>query len=253
MCTQEGIPIERHTVTTDDGYLLGLYRIPANRSDAPAVLLMHGLFASGADYLTLGPRYSLAYVLAEAGFDVWLGNSRGTTFSRAHRTLDPDADDDFWNYSFHEIGRYDLPAMLDCIADERGADRTGGVHYVCHSQGCTAFFVLLSERPEFAGRLRTAQLMAPAVFMPDSQAVDGVVVRYLDQLERLSRRMHIAEVSPRRFELAAMCPTGSLLQMLCVNVYFTSFAANLPPLTKVTGAPTVRCCNGCAIIPCVCL
>lgn len=32
--------------------------------------------------------------------------------------------------------------------------------------------------------------------------------------------------------LSAMCPRGSLLQLLCVNVYFTSFAAHLPPLTK---------------------
>lgn len=29
-----------------------------------------------------------------------------------------------------------------------------------------------------------------------------------------------------------MCPRGSLLQMLCVNAYFNSFSAHLPPLTK---------------------
>lgn len=204
MATQEGYAIQRYTVTTGDDYLLGLYRLPANRTDAPAVLLMHGLFASAADFMALGRKYSLAYVLADAGFDVWLGNARGTSFSRAHRTLDPDSPSDgsFWNYSFHEIGLYDLPAMIDRIhAEIRANGSDGHLHYVAHSQGCTALFALLAERPEYSGRLRTANLMAPAVYMAGSKAVAEMVIRYRDQLETLSRRAHLFEVSSQRPEL----------------------------------------------------
>lgn len=46
-----------------------------------------------------GPN-SMAFFFADAGFDVWMNNSRGTRFSRQHKYLDPDVDKEYWNYSF---------------------------------------------------------------------------------------------------------------------------------------------------------
>ena len=39
-----------------------------------------------------------AYMLADRGYDVWLGNARGNTYSRAHVNMTP-ADPDFWKFT----------------------------------------------------------------------------------------------------------------------------------------------------------
>ncbi|KAJ8952378.1 hypothetical protein NQ318_014469 [Aromia moschata] len=102
-----GYPFERHETITEDGYILGIHRIPHGKNEAintteskqkPAVLLMHGLFCSSVDYFIFGPERSIALMLADEGYDVWLGNNRGNTWSRNHTSLDPNVDKEFWDY-----------------------------------------------------------------------------------------------------------------------------------------------------------
>ena len=71
-----GYPGEEHHVVTRDGYNLTIHRIPHGR-DTPAskgvVYLQHGLLSSSADFLLNLPNQSLGFVLADHGYDVWLG------------------------------------------------------------------------------------------------------------------------------------------------------------------------------------
>lgn len=51
-----GIAIEKHFVTTEDGYILGLYHLvrPSNTSELTApkpILFMHGLISSSLDFV----------------------------------------------------------------------------------------------------------------------------------------------------------------------------------------------------------
>lgn len=44
-----------------------------------------------------------AFRLAREGYDVWLGNVRGTAYSREHVKLNPDEDMAFWDYRYFNI------------------------------------------------------------------------------------------------------------------------------------------------------
>ena len=71
---------------------------------------MHGILDS-SDAWVVNDDESPAFILAKAGYDVWLGNNRGNKYSRRHVTLSPDIDEEFWNFSFEELGAHDLPAL----------------------------------------------------------------------------------------------------------------------------------------------
>jgi hypothetical protein len=50
---------------------------------------------------------SIPFFLADCGFDVWLNNSRGNCYSRQHKYLDADVNKEYWDFSFHELGKFD--------------------------------------------------------------------------------------------------------------------------------------------------
>ena len=70
-----GYPLEEHTLTTSDGYLLTLHRIP-RRGAKDAVYFQHGVFDSSLGWVANGSVGSQAFAAWDAGFDVYLANSR---------------------------------------------------------------------------------------------------------------------------------------------------------------------------------
>ncbi|PON39299.1 Serine aminopeptidase [Parasponia andersonii] len=160
MVEKQGYVCEEHTVTTQDGYILSIQRIPAGRPEEKAesklpVLLQHGLLMDGVTWLLLPPHQSLALLLADNGFDVWIANTRGTKYSRGHVSLSPD-DGPYWNWSWDELVAYDLPATLQYVHEQTGQK----LHYVGHSLGTLIALAAFSEE-QLLNMLRSAALLSP--------------------------------------------------------------------------------------------
>ncbi|XP_019894207.1 lipase 3 [Musca domestica] len=167
--TRHGYPCEEHTVTTSDGYILALYRIPnghagnrlASGEIKPVVFLMHCLFCSSDIFVLVGPNDGLPFMLADAGFDVWIGNSRGNVYSQRHTSLSPFSKE-FWAFSLDEIAQIDLPTEIEYVLGVTGQPR---LNYIGYSQGTTTLAILLSSKPNFAKKLKAVHLLAPAIYL----------------------------------------------------------------------------------------
>ncbi|KAH9793466.1 Lipase [Citrus sinensis] len=207
---------EEHQVMTKDGYIISVQRIPVGRSggapgDRPPVLLQHGLLGDGSSWVLLPPDQALAFVLADNEFDVWLANTRGTTYSLGHSSLSPQ-DKIFtwfslvyWNWSWDELVSDELPAMFQYVYNETGQKR----HYVGHSQGSLIALGALSNQQPL-NMWKSAALLAP--------------VSYLNQISsnlvRLAADNMIANVS-YWLDLAKFDPLGApaitLIAEICVK------------------------------------
>ncbi|XP_020278819.1 lipase 3-like isoform X2 [Pseudomyrmex gracilis] len=131
------------------------------------ILLNHGLLSSSADFVLLGPRRALAYLLCDNGFDVWLTNCRGNTYSKHHKFYSR-KDKEFWNFSFHDIGCYDLPATIDYILEKTGHSK---LYFIGHSQGAASFYIMGSEKPEYIAKIKGMISLAPAAFVGNQKSL----------------------------------------------------------------------------------
>jgi lysosomal acid lipase/cholesteryl ester hydrolase len=47
----------------------------------------------------------------------------GYLLGREHETLDPDRDNDYWQFSWDEMAKYDLPTQLNYVLEKTGKEK----------------------------------------------------------------------------------------------------------------------------------
>ncbi|XP_077293215.1 lipase 1-like [Arctopsyche grandis] len=158
LAEQYGYSVRRYRVETPDGYTLTMFRMKGDRLDAEKlpVLLVHGLTGSAEDFVRMGPKRSLAFLMADAGYDVWLGNLRSTMYT-SHIRLKKN-DKKYWNFSYDEHGKYDVPTMMERILRETISPK---LHYIGFSMGTTSYFVACHRRPDLAAKVASFTGLAP--------------------------------------------------------------------------------------------
>ena len=59
--------------------------------------MVHALDADMMEYVMNKPEKANAFVLARAGYDVWMGNNRGSQWSQGHTSLSVE-EREYWEY-----------------------------------------------------------------------------------------------------------------------------------------------------------
>ncbi|XP_028585517.2 gastric triacylglycerol lipase-like isoform X1 [Podarcis muralis] len=218
-------PAEEHDVTTDDGYILTIFRIPHGRADRPdpgarprpVVFLQHGLLVDAANWFQNLPHNSLAFMLADAGYDVWLGNSRGNSWSRRHHFLSPRSVE-FWEFSFDQMAKYDLPASIDYVLQKTGQKQ---LFYIGHSQGTTMAFIAFSTNPRLAAKIKLYIALAPVATV--KYAKTPLAKLSLLHEVQIKAMFGMKEFLPKTFFgslVAAEFCSRNLLAPICGNLLF---------------------------------
>lgn len=120
--------------------------------------------------------YHVAYVMADAEYDVWLPNQRGNFYSRRNSHMDPDdPESGFWNFSWDDIGLGDYPPIYDYILE---ITKQPKFYVIAHSQGAGSTIALLTEKPTYNDRIQAMSLMAPATYFNNTESYYGLALKY---------------------------------------------------------------------------
>ncbi|KAF7819441.1 triacylglycerol lipase 2-like [Senna tora] len=204
-----GYKCQELQVTTKDGYILSLQRIPEGRNEVrdkgskkQPVIIQHGVLVDGMTWLLNPPEQSLPLILADNGFDVWIANTRGTRYSRRHTSLDPSSPD-FWNWSWDELVSYDLPAVFGYVFSQTGQK----INYVGHSQGTLIALASFSVG-NLVNQLKSAALLSPIAYLSHMNTALGVVAAksFVGEITTL---FGLTEFDPRGL------PVNAFVKSLC--------------------------------------
>lgn len=170
LCAVFGYEAEEHIVPTQDGYLLGLHRLPFRKGRTglytegptakPVVYLHHGLLMNSEVWVSLtAEQRCLPFRLVEQGYDVWLGNNRGNKYSKKSMRCSP-LSQNFWNFSIDQFAFFDVPDSIEYILNTTGQS---SLSYVGFSQGTAQAFASLSIHPVLNRKVNCFIALAPAM------------------------------------------------------------------------------------------
>lgn len=208
MITRSGYKYKTYDAVADDGYITIVTHLINPRADhrflrQPPVLVEHGgtidptayLIGSSIQHhpepwprrLQDGPitswNRSLAFVLANNGFDVWLAETRGSNDENKRRIKSKTAQSivfgrnqgknltvgeqlkelerkDYWDFSQDDIIAHELKSHIDLVLRETGSKRLNLMTFSLSTPTSLAFF---SIRPDYVPKIQGYVSMSPIV------------------------------------------------------------------------------------------
>lgn len=248
MATRAGYPVDLHQYTSADGYKLTIHRIspkpglPINNRTGngnqsrsrESVLLVHGVYCSGSVWIARNAEKSLGFNLADAGFDVWLFHARGTSYSIGHKKLNTESPE-YWSFSWHEMGYYDMPAVIDYILKKTLQKK---IHYVCHSQGCAVLMVLLSTKSKYNQKIGSTFFIAPAVYLTHLEGLARLFTPYKNEIRDFMMSIHMYYIEPGSSTIRALfdyfCVKMQTKDWLCIEMMYAIIGSDSGQIDTVS-------------------
>ncbi|KAH3903432.1 related to Probable lipase C1672.09 [Saccharomycodes ludwigii] len=170
LCYLHGYYVHEHVVKTKDGYLLTIHRITKttnvnnidgdSRKTKPVVYFHHGLLTNSELFVSGDTKEKcLPLLLVDLGYDVWLGNNRGNSYSRKHINYEVN-EQKFWDFSLDEYAIFDIPDTIDYILELTYQEK---IIYIGFSQGASQGFASLSINPNLSKKFKIFIGLSPAM------------------------------------------------------------------------------------------
>lgn len=204
LINRSGYKYEEYYAVADDGYITQILRVINPKADKaqlkhPPVLMLHGSHLDTSIYVMSssiqhhpepwprkesdGPmtssNRSLAFTLANNGYDVWLLGSRGsndrcsayTTKPKFYQAQQPHFKPDasmhaysytpnYWQYGLDDVIQYELRNQIDLVRNITG---TMEFSYFSFSLSTITTMAFLAENPNYAQYVRVYTQMAPVI------------------------------------------------------------------------------------------
>lgn len=165
-----------------------------------SLLFMHGSMMDAETWMQYQmtyptyPNYKPIFLqLVDQGYDVWMGNGRGTKYSKDNIRFgaaeDPknpayiSQNEVKYDYSFVEMGKYDLNAIFNTIKKQtsnlRGVDADNRITYIGYQQASLSMLYALTQDQDglLANEMNKAIFLAPCLF-PATLGLDNYAKVY---------------------------------------------------------------------------
>uniref|UniRef100_A0A8C7CEZ1 Gastric triacylglycerol lipase n=1 Tax=Neovison vison TaxID=452646 RepID=A0A8C7CEZ1_NEOVI len=179
-----GYPDEMYDIVTEDGYILGLYRIPYGKTNSGS--------SGNIQFRTTC---------------LWIQELHSRGFQLC-----------FFFCSFDEMAKYDLPASIDFIVKHTGQEE---IFYVGHSQGTTIAFITFSTIPQIAERIKIFFALAPVFSIKYSKSpLIKLAYKWRSVLKAFfGNKDFLPNTSFKRFVGSKLCPL-KIIGKICRDILF---------------------------------
>ena len=188
ICDRWGYTFEPFQVTTDDDWVLTLFRITGKIGEPARIYLpgnkpiffQHGMYSDAATSIAFsifGKPWSMS--LFDAGYDVWFGNNRATRYSEgragdaAGQSIN---DEEHWQWTTQDLAEYDVRSQVDKVLEVTGMEK---LTYIGYSRGTAQVFLALAmDQAYYSSRINKVIALAPCMYLEMDKLRPGGVLDY---------------------------------------------------------------------------